>query len=113
MRELENLIERAVILVEGEVLSCKDLTDIAAPDHHPRLPAEFADEALSQALPVEKYIEEFVRRYQDHYSESELAALLGIGRKALWVRRNRWGLKRDTERRSRQRVPEAKTTRPG
>jgi DNA-binding NtrC family response regulator len=112
VRELENLIERAVILVEGEQLTCKDLTDIAAPDNRERQPSQFADEALSQALPVEKYIEEFVRRYQEHYSESELAALLGIGRKALWVRRNRWGLKRDTDRRPRQRAPEAKATRP-
>ncbi|MGQ0579512.1 MAG: sigma 54-interacting transcriptional regulator, partial [Betaproteobacteria bacterium] len=113
VRELENLIERAVILGDGEMLSCKDFTDIAAPDILRGPPARFADEALSQALPVEKYIQEFVRLYQGRYSESELAALLGIGRKALWVRRNRWGLKRDAARRLRQRLPEAKASRLG
>jgi hypothetical protein len=35
-----------------------------------------------------------VLKYQDHYSELELASLLGIGRKALWTRRRRWGLPR-------------------
>jgi len=43
-------------------------------------------------MSIEEYIAEFVRRHQDRYSEQELAALLGIGRKALWVRRNRWGM---------------------
>jgi len=42
-----------------------------------------------------------VRRYQHLYSESELAATLGIGRKALWVPRNRWGLRRAGSRSSR------------
>jgi biotin operon repressor len=35
-----------------------------------------------------------VSRYQDRYSETELARLLGIGRKALWTRRRQWGLLR-------------------
>jgi hypothetical protein len=52
-------------------------------------------------LSIEGYIEEFVRRYQHLYSETELAAMLGIGRKALWVRRNRWGLRRASSRASR------------
>ena len=41
-----------------------------------------------------KYIEEVVRRFQDRYSEVELARALGIGRKALWMRRRQWGLQR-------------------
>ena len=44
---------------------------------------------LAAALSIKDYIAEFVKRYQDRYSEQELAAMLGIGRKALWVRRNR------------------------
>ena len=52
--------------------------------------------ALSGArpLPVEAYIREVVERFQDSASEIELARMLGIGRKALWMRRRQWGLKR-------------------
>ena len=45
-------------------------------------------------LSVEEYIQDVVRRFQDRYSETELARVLGIGRKALWMRRRQWGLQR-------------------
>jgi DNA-binding NtrC family response regulator len=35
-----------------------------------------------------------VERFQDSTSEIGLARMLGIGRKALWMRRRQWGLKR-------------------
>jgi len=35
-----------------------------------------------------------IERFQDSHSETELARMLGIGRKALWMRRRQWGLKR-------------------
>jgi DNA-binding NtrC family response regulator len=47
-----------------------------------------------RALPIEAYIREVVERFQDTHSEIELARMLGIGRKALWMRRRQWGLKR-------------------
>jgi len=94
VRELENLIERAVILVEGEILSGKDFVDISSPETKTLPGGGFVSEALDQSLSIEKYIEKFVRRHQHEYSDFELAAMLGIGRKALWVRRKRWGLKR-------------------
>jgi DNA-binding NtrC family response regulator len=43
---------------------------------------------------VEAYIQDVVRRFQDRYTETELARVLGIGRKALWMRRRQWGLQR-------------------
>ena len=48
----------------------------------------------ARPLPVEAYIREVVERFQDSTSEIELARMLGIGRKALWMRRRQWGLKR-------------------
>ncbi len=45
-------------------------------------------------LAIEDYIREVVERFQDSHSEIELARMLGIGRKALWMRRRQWGLKR-------------------
>lgn len=98
VRELENLIERAVILADGEALSCQDFIDVVPATGKTTPHGQFTEEALEQILSIEKYIEEFVRRYQHHYSESELANILGIGRKALWVRRNRWGLRRGSTR---------------
>ena len=48
----------------------------------------------ARPLAIEEYIREVVERFQDAYSETELARMLGIGRKALWMRRRQWGLKR-------------------
>jgi len=45
-------------------------------------------------LAIEEYIREVIERFQDTHSETELARMLGIGRKALWMRRRQWGLKR-------------------
>ena len=49
-----------------------------------------------EPLSIEDYIRDVVLRYQDSRSESKLAAMLGIGRKALWMRRKNWGLSRGT-----------------
>jgi DNA-binding NtrC family response regulator len=48
----------------------------------------------ARPLAIEEYIREVIERFQDSHSETELARMLGIGRKALWVRRRQWGLKR-------------------
>jgi DNA-binding NtrC family response regulator len=89
VRELENLIERAVILAESDTLGCKELGE-SRPAASGRRAAAAGDRPLS----VEAYIQDVVRRFQDRYSETELAAALGIGRKALWMRRRQWGLRR-------------------
>ena len=93
VRELENLIERAVILAESDILTCNDFADMLS------LPLN--DEPIlsrkNGPLSIEEYIKEFIVLYQNIHSETELAAMLGIGRKALWVRRRRWGLYRDRD----------------
>jgi DNA-binding NtrC family response regulator len=48
----------------------------------------------ARPLAIEEYIREVIERFQDSYSETELARMLGIGRKTLWMRRRQWGLKR-------------------
>ena len=90
MRELENLIERAVILAESDTLTDARSSPRAAPAAAGRRAAAAGDRPLS----VEEYIQDVVRRFQDRYSETELARALGIGRKALWMRRRQWGLRR-------------------
>ncbi len=96
VRELENLIERAVILADSDVLTTTYLTDVenTRPPRSER-PAGAGDtDLLEGPVSVEEYIQEVVKRYQDRYNETELAKLLGIGRKALWMRRRKWGLYR-------------------
>ncbi len=90
VRELENLIERSVILAEGGVLSLEE-----AAARKPTDVPSAGSGMLEHPLTVENYMREIVRRYQDEHSEMELAAMLGIGRKALWVRRRQWKLFRD------------------
>jgi len=86
------MIERAVILAEGDVLNGRDLAEVA-----PALPMVRASVPLpggARPLAIEEYIRAVVERFQDSYTETELARMLGIGRKALWVRRRQWGLER-------------------
>jgi DNA-binding NtrC family response regulator len=96
VRELDNLIERAVILADSETLTSKDLADM--------LPAAARQPAFAagdnRPLSVEDYMREMVERYQDRYNEIELANMLGIGRKALWMRRRQWGLQRQAGRKT-------------
>jgi DNA-binding NtrC family response regulator len=92
VRELENMIERAVILAEARLLTGRDLAEVA-----PALPMVRAATPLpggARPLAIEEYIREVIERFQDTHSETELARMLGIGRKALWMRRRQWGLKR-------------------
>jgi DNA-binding NtrC family response regulator len=92
VRELENMIERAVIFAEGETLTGRDLAEVA-----PALPMVRAAAPLpggGRPLAIEEYIREVIERFQDTHTETELARMLGIGRKALWMRRRQWGLKR-------------------
>ena len=89
VRELENLVERAVILAESPVLSYADLSDgLVTRNTGP------AGSDSENAVSVEGYIKQVVLKFQDQLSEVEIANLLGIGRKALWMRRRRWGLQR-------------------
>ena len=94
VRELQNVIERAVILADGNLLTTNELeemisvsaADIPMPEHG------------GIPLSIEDYTKEVIRLYQDEYGEAELAAILGIGRKALWERRHRWRLFRQRDR---------------
>ena len=84
VREMENVVERAVILkhngnIEAEDLALNNLeTDQQLPLYE-----------LENRLSLDDYFISFVKKYQAHYNETELARMLGISRKNLWERRQR------------------------
>ena len=113
IRELENAIERAVILcdrkeIDNELLDIDlELVDISqirgrrndppprqissnsAPERRKPLHAD-----PSEDLSLEDYFQRFVLEHQDSMSETELAQKLGVSRKCLWERRQRLGIPR-------------------
>lgn len=112
IRELENAVERAVILADGEDID-NELLDIdlklvevtqlrrastkaANKRHKPSVSA--ADAAMAadpqDELSLEDYFQRFVLEHQDTMNETELAQKLGISRKCLWERRQRLGIPR-------------------
>jgi len=92
VRELSNAIERAAILCEGEVIT----PDLLAIDHRVTGAASAAE--LGDRLSLEEYFRVFVLEHQEHMTETELANALGISRKTLWERRQRFGLPRPKRR---------------
>lgn len=92
VRELSNAIERAVILCDRDVIT----PELLAIDHR----VTSADTAgdLSDKLSLEEYFRVFVLEHQERMTETELASALGISRKTLWERRQRFGLPRPKKR---------------
>jgi two-component system, NtrC family, response regulator HydG len=96
IRELENAIERAVILGDGEFIG----PEMLGIDSSRSKATEAAIGADRTSL--EDYFVNFVLAHQDNYTETELAEKLGISRKSLWERRQRLSIPR---KRTRQRGP--------
>jgi DNA-binding NtrC family response regulator len=112
VRELEHTIERALVMSEGEEISLEDLSlpitskrnsamsaagiqpvPVITPDTSHTPPEPGAEE-----LSLEDYFQRFVLENQDAMNETELAQKLGISRKCLWERRQRFDLPRKRKR---------------
>lgn len=88
IRELQNIIERAILIADNGDIH---------PDHLPealREESPFSDSVLEEKLSIEDYTKAFIQKFQGHYTEQQLADMLGITRKSLWEKRKRWGLPR-------------------
>ncbi|HAK59580.1 MAG TPA: hypothetical protein DCO77_04245 [Nitrospiraceae bacterium] len=88
VREVQNVIERAVLISDETLI---------LPEHLPesiRRTESVFEEAIAKGLSIEEYTSSFVRKYQNIYSEQEIANMLGITRKTLWEKRKKWGLKK-------------------
>ncbi|MDG2273132.1 MAG: sigma-54 dependent transcriptional regulator [Halioglobus sp.] len=107
VRELEHAIERAVILstaeeIDNEALGIDlELVNINRIRGQQRTGAAANPNAASanhdpgEDLSLEDYFQRFVLEHQDSMSETELAQKLGVSRKCLWERRQRFGMPRN------------------
>ena len=90
IRELENAIQRAVILCEGKSIRAELLA--VEPENAPSIPT--SDDEID-SVSLKDYFVRFVLENQDRMTETELAQKLGISRKALWQRRQKMGIPRE------------------
>lgn len=113
VREMEHAIERAVILTEGseidnealgidlELVNINRLRGDRVNGASVKRPPRNSDPI--EDLSLEDYFQRFVIEHQDSMSETELAQKLGISRKCLWERRQRFEIPRKKAGGSRQR----------
>ncbi len=110
VRELENAIERAVIMTEGDEIPMELLglevelvkfdSMTPAPITEPELDnqnTDFSpgiDDIAPEDLSLKEYFQRFVLEHQNNLNETELAKKLGISRKCLWERRQRFNIPR-------------------
>jgi DNA-binding NtrC family response regulator len=98
VRELENAIERAVVLAEELEIS----EELLAIDYEEKLTTGQKSDLQSlqdtlqpiEELSLKDYFQRFVLEHQDAMNETQLAKKLGISRKCLWERRQRFGIPR-------------------
>lgn len=92
-RELRNSIERAVVLTQAKLLNAEQLVLESAPEPvAPNNPPQTTSN--EPELSLEDYFQHYVLDHQDHMTETELAQKLGISRKCLWERRQKYGIPR-------------------
>lgn len=90
IRELENAVQRAVILCDRKTIGPELLAVETVPATN--LPAI---EMETGATSLEDYFTRFVLDHQETMTETELAEKLGISRKALWQKRQKLGIPRE------------------
>ena len=101
VRELQNLIERALVMSMGATLeitlSTGAVSDHAVHGEGGASATKLAADDRAQELSLEDYFQRFVLQHQDAMNETELAQKLGISRKCLWERRQRFGIPREKQ----------------
>ena len=101
VRELQNVIERSLVMSQGAELHIT-LSETGSPQKSQQgLSDPLSEVALIEnsggELSLEDYFQRFVLQHQDAMNETELAQKLGISRKCLWERRQRFGIPRQKQ----------------
>jgi DNA-binding NtrC family response regulator len=91
IRELENMVQRATIIAEGECANTEDLFDQDLPDTGD-LSRQVADRQGTLEDLEQQYITEVLRRTSGH--QGQAAKILGIDRKTLYNKIMKYGLAR-------------------
>ncbi|MFT6956480.1 MAG: two-component system response regulator HydG [Halieaceae bacterium] len=106
VRELQHAIERAVVLTDGneidnealgidlELVNINRIRGPAGIGAQPPSRGQQVNTDPAEDLSLEDYFQRFVLEHQDSMSETELAQKLGISRKCLWERRQRFEIPR-------------------
>jgi two-component system, NtrC family, response regulator HydG len=105
VREMENAVERAVILSEEEEIDNEllgidlELVKVSQIRSRGSVSSLTTGNKVNsydppEDLSLEDYFQRFVLEHQDSMSETELAQKLGVSRKCLWERRQRFGIPR-------------------
>lgn len=101
VRELENTMQRAVILcedtkeIEASLLNIEVNTPPATPETAESNTSNTnGNGANTHNLSLEDYFQQVVLENQDTMNETELAKKLGVSRKCLWERRQKFGIPR-------------------
>jgi DNA-binding NtrC family response regulator len=90
IRELQNVIERAILISDDGIIKPEHL-----PEEMTSSNLSFHDYALSNKFSIEEYTKAFILKYQNDYTEQQLADMLGITRKSLWEKRKKWAIIKD------------------
>jgi DNA-binding NtrC family response regulator len=107
VRELENVIEQAVVLTEDKEITLEVLgldvelvssENFLASNHSLNeinsVGLQTGKGVSAKELSLKDYFQGFVLEHQGHLNETELAKKLGISRKCLWERRQRFDIPR-------------------
>ena len=106
VRELEHAIERAVVLsddqeidnealgIDLELVNINRIRGQQGINMPSSRPTPGGSSEPQEDLSLEDYFQRFVLEHQDSMSETELAQKLGVSRKCLWERRQRFGIPR-------------------
>lgn len=89
IRELQNIIERAILIADGDIIKTEHLPECIQEEE------PFLLDTLNKKLSIEDYTKAFIQKYQHSFTEQQLADMLGITRKSLWEKRKRWGISKE------------------
>lgn len=98
IRELENVIQRGLVLSHGEVITIDHLPSYLQPHDQPSAPAGPPTPPEGQGIPLRQLMEAYEKQLltkalqQCGWNRSRAASLLGINRRQLFSKIKRYGL---------------------